>query len=389
VSVLRLPTSSGDLERYQPLATAPSWPAPAGPPRTRTAYAAAHVVAHPSGETVPGGTARLDWEATLAFRRHLWSYGFGVAEAMDTAQRGMGLDWPATTELIARSADEARAVGGEIVVGVATDHLEQPPGAADLDAVLKAYLTQLELAERAGARAVLMCSRHLVAAAKDADDYRSLYGELLRQASEPVVLHWLGTAFDPALAGYWGSTDLDDATTTLLGIIAEHPAAVDGVKISLLDADREIALRRALPAGVRLYTGDDFHYPELILGDDQGFSHALLGVFDAIAPAAAAALHALDRDDVDAYASAMAATLPLARHLFAAPTYYYKTGLTFLAWLAGRQNGFTMLGGLAAARSAVHLSEVYRLADAAGLLPDTELATRRMQAFLTVVGVDR
>lgn len=394
MTTLWLPTGSGALEAYRPLGVgqvgaAPAWPAPAGAPTTRTAYAAAHVVADLTGETVPGGTARPDWESTLAFRRHLWSYGFGVAEAMDTAQRGMGLDWPATSELISRSAAEARAVGGDIVVGVATDHLDAGPEPLHLDAVLKAYLTQLELAERSGARAVLMCSRHLSGAARDAEDYRYVYGELLRQTAEPVVLHWLGVAFDPALEGYWGSADLDEATATLLSIIQERPGAVDGVKVSLLDAGREIALRRSLPPGVRLYTGDDFHYPELILGDEQGFSHALLGIFDAIAPVAAAALHALDRGDVDAYTAAMAPTVPLARHLFAAPTYYYKTGLTFLAWLAGHQRGFSMIGGLASARSAVHLSQAYRLADAAGLLPDDELATRRMRAFLIVAGVDQ
>jgi hypothetical protein len=234
-----------------------------------------------------------------------------------------------------------------------------------------------------------MCSRHLARSARHADDYRYVYGELLRRATRPVVLHWLGTAFDPALEGYWGSGDLDDAAGTLLAIVADAPSRVDGVKVSLLDAEREVALRRALPDGVRMYTGDDFHYPRLIRGDAHGFSHALLGVFDAIAPAAATALHALDRGDLEGYDAAMAPTLPLARHLFAAPTYYYKTGLTFLAWLAGHQPGFSMVGGLAAARGAVHLAQAFRLADQAGLLPDTDLAVRRMRAFLTVAGVDR
>ncbi|WP_436837584.1 dihydrodipicolinate synthase family protein [Micromonospora rifamycinica] len=360
---------------------------PAGPATSRVAYAAAHVVADPRAENVPGAPAAVDWEGTLAFRHHLWSYGLGVAEAMDTAQRGAGLDHPATRELIRRSAAEARAVGGGIVAGVATDQL--PPGPATLPQVTRAYTEQLAEVSAAGARPVLMCSRHLAAAATGPDDYLRVYDELLTVADQPVVLHWLGDMFDPALAGYWGSTDLDEATETVLHLIKDHQGRVDGIKVSLLDADREVALRRRLPAGVRLYTGDDFHYPELIRGDAQGHSDALLGVFAAIAPAAAAALAALDAGEPDRYDAVFAPTLPLARHLFATPTWFYKTGIVFLAWLAGHQDHFTMLAGQQSGRSPAHLARLLVLADDAGLLPDADLAAARARAYFTVAGVTR
>ncbi|MFJ6194639.1 dihydrodipicolinate synthase family protein [Micromonospora sp. NPDC092111] len=358
---------------------------PATPPTSRVAYAAAHVVADPGAENTPGAPAAVDWERTLAFRRHLWSYGLGVAEAMDTAQRGAGLDYPATRELIRRSAAEARTAGGRIVAGVATDQL--PPGPATLAEVTRAYDEQLADVAAAGARPVLMCSRHLAAAATGPDDYLRVYDELLTAADQPVVLHWLGDMFDPALAGYWGSTDLDEATETVLHLIKDHQRSIDGIKVSLLDAGREVALRRRLPAGVRLYTGDDFHYPELIRGDEQGHSDALLGVFAAIAPAAATALAALDAGDLARYDAVFAPTLPLARHLFAAPTWFYKTGIVFLAWLAGHQEHFTMLAGQQSGRSPAHLARLLVLADQAGLLPDAELAAGRARAYLTVAGV--
>ncbi|TCC00333.1 dihydrodipicolinate synthase family protein [Micromonospora zingiberis] len=360
-------------------------PRPDGPPRSRIAYAAAHVVADPGADNTPGTPAVLDWDRTLAFRRHLWSYGLGVAEAMDTAQRGMGLDYPATRELIRRSAAEARAAGGRIVAGVATDQL--PPGPATLGEVAAAYREQLADVQAAGAVPVLMCSRHLAAAARDAEDYLRVYDELLTAADGPVVLHWLGPMFDPALTGYWGSTELDLAADTVVELIKSHPARVDGIKVSLLDAQREVALRRRLPDEVRLYTGDDFNYPELIKGDDTGHSDALLGVFAAIAPAAAAALAALDRGDLAGYDEIFDPTVPLARHLFAAPTWYYKTGIVFLAWLAGHQDHFTMVGGVQSGRSPAHLATLLTLADAAGLLPDADLAAARARAYFTVAGV--
>jgi hypothetical protein len=361
--------------------------APGRPFTSRVAYAAAHVVADPPADNVPGAPAALDWEATLAFRRHLWAHGFGVAEAMDTAQRGMGLDYATARVLVRRSARAARAAGGTIVAGVATDQL--PAGPATLADVTRAYREQLDEVQEAGARPVLMCSRHLAAAARGPEDYLRVYDELLTAADGPVVLHWLGSMFDPALTGYWGATDLDLAADTVVELIKAHESRVDGIKVSLLDAGREDALRRRLPAGVRLYTGDDFHYPELIRGDEVGHSDALLGVFAAIAPAAAAALAALDRDDLAAYDEIFSPTVPLARHLFATPTWFYKTGIVFLAWLAGHQDHFTMVGGLQSGRSPAHLATLLTLADAAGLLPDAELAAARARAFFAVAGVDQ
>jgi hypothetical protein len=382
--VLRLPDAGGVLRDHVPGPTV-HWGRPTEPFTGRIAYAAAHVAADPLGDNAPGAPAAVDWESTLAFRHHLWSYGFGVAEAMDTAQRGMGLDWAATQELIRRSAAEARSVGGRIAAGAGTDHR---PEASTVDEVRRAYEEQVSVVRDSGATVILMASRQLAAIATSADDYHQVYGDLLAQVDEPVILHWLGPMFDPLLTGYWGSADLAAATESVLALITEHADRVDGIKVSLLDAEHEVRLRAALPAGVRLYTGDDFHYPELIEGDGHGHSDALLGVFAAIAPAASAALRALDRGDLAAY-SELKATVPLARHLFAAPTFYYKTGITFLAWLSGHQPGFTMVGGLQSGRGVVHLAQTYRMADELGLFPDPELAADRMRDFLRVAGVGR
>ena len=359
-------------------------PASAGPATSRIAYAAAHVVADPFADNTPGRPAVLDWDATLAFRRHLWGLGLGVADAMDTAQRGMGLDWAATVELIRRSAAEAHAVGGRLICGAGTDQLDGP--ARDLPACIAAYEEQVELIESAGAGVVLMASRALSAVAESAADYYHVYDTILRQVKAPVILHWLGPMFDPALEGYWGSSDLDVATDSVVRLITEHADRIEGVKVSLLDAGREIALRRRLPAGVRLFTGDDFNYPDLISGDEHGYSDALLGIFDPIAIAAATALQALDNGDPKAYDAAFSPTVPLARHCFAAPTFHYKTGITFISWLAGHQSHFTMVDGRQSARSVPHLVELFRLADAAGVLPDPDLAVQRMRAFMTTAG---
>jgi hypothetical protein len=306
---------------------------------------------------------------------------------MDTAQRGMGLDWATTRELVARSAAEARAVGGRIAAGAGTDHA--PADLASLDDVTAAYAEQIEVVEASGAQVILMASRQLARIARGPEDYAKVYGRLLDQVSRPVILHWLGPMFDPALHGYWGSPEVPAATAALLDLIGRYRGRVDGVKVSLLDAEHERGLRAALPSGVRLYTGDDFHYPELIRGDGVHHSDALLGVFAAIAPAASAALQALDAGDPARYDAVLAPTVPLARHIFTAPTWYYKTGIAFLAWLCGHQPGFTMVGGLQSGRSVVHLAELARLADDARLLPDPDLAAARLRAFLDVAGVSR
>lgn len=357
--------------------------------RTRVAFAAAHVVADPRGENVPGSPAVVDWDSTLAFRAHLFSHGFGVAEAMDTAQRNMGLDWPAVQELVRRSAEQAREHGARIASGAGTDHVTDLASLSSLADVREAYLEQVAYVESCGSQVIVMASRHLAALARTPDDYLGVYDAVLGQVREPVVLHWLGEAFDPQLRGYWGSTDVDAATATFLDLVRAHADRVDGVKVSLLSADHEKGLRAALPAGVRLYTGDDFNYPELIRGDGTHHSDALLGAFAAIAPAASAALAALDEGDLATYDAEMAPTLPLSRHVFEAPTYHYKTGIAFLSWLSGHQPGFTMVGGLQSARSAVHLGRLFELANEARLLPDPDLAAHRLGVWLEGAGITR
>ncbi|SHK95975.1 dihydrodipicolinate synthase family protein [Actinacidiphila paucisporea] len=381
---IQLPDASGVLRGYVPRSQAVALTTDL-PLRSRVVYSAAHVVAD-ALRTAADEPAAVDWDATLAFRRHLWAHGLGVAEAMDTAQRGMGLDWPVAAELIRRSSAEARSVGGRIACGVGTDQLTG--AAATLAEVTAAYEEQLAVVEAAGSQAVLMASRALAAVAKGPEDYLEVYGHLLRQSSDRVILHWLGPMFDPALAGYWGSDDLDAATETFLDVIAAHPDKVDGVKISLLDARREVDLRRRLPDGVRCYTGDDFNYPELIAGDTEGFSHALLGIFDPLAPLAAAAVSTLDTGDTGGFRRLLDPTVELSRHLFCAPTRFYKTGVVLLAWLAGHQRHFTMVGGLQSARSLPHLARAYELADRVGLFPDPGLAEARMRGLLTLHGVD-
>ncbi|MFG2434304.1 dihydrodipicolinate synthase family protein [Streptomyces sp. NPDC048508] len=381
---IRLPGADGRSRSYEPR-TDPLVVLPDGAPfASRTVFSAAHVVADPYADVSPGAPAAVDWDATLAFRRHLWSHGLGVAEAMDTAQRGMGLDWTTAAELVRRSAAEARATGGAVACGVGTDQLTGP---ATLDEVRAAYEEQLALVEESGARAILMASRALAATAAGPEDYLDVYGHLLRQATVPVILHWLGPMFDPALEGYWGSGDLDAATEVFLEVIAAHPDKVDGIKVSLLDARREVELRRRLPDGVRCYTGDDFNYPELIAGDEQGFSHALLGIFDPLGPAAARAVRVLDTGDVKGFRELLDPTVELSRHLFEHPTRFYKTGVVLLAWLAGHQKHFTMVGGLQSARSLPHLARAYELADGLGLFPDPARAETRMKSLLAVYGV--
>jgi hypothetical protein len=386
VPTLNLPVHGGKLAPYT---TRPPRKFPAGkPPFNRIAYAAAHVVADPLADRDPWLDAAVDWERTIAFRRHLWSLGLGVAEAMDTAQRGMGMDWPASLELIRRSLDAAKDFPGALIgSGAGTDHLAAG-ASVTLDDVIRAYEEQCAAVEKLGGRIVLMASRALVKAARSPDDYARVYSRILDQVKEPVIIHWLGEMFDPALAGYWGHNDHMQAMDVAVDVIADNAAKVDGVKISLLDKDKEIAMRRRLPQGVRMYTGDDFNYAELIAGDAQGYSDALLGIFDAIAPAAAAALGALTRGDGKSFHAILAPTVPLSRHIFKAPTRLYKTGVVFMAYLNGLQDHFTLVGGQESARSTLHLAELFRLADAAGLLADAERAAARMRCVLATRGVE-
>jgi len=385
VPTLNLPIAGGKLAPY---ATKPPRNFPAAkPPFNRIAYAAAHVVADPLADRDPWLDAAIDWERTVAFRRHLWSLGLGVAEAMDTAQRGMGMDWKASLELIRRSLDAAKDFPGALIgCGVGTDHLE--PGAnVTIDDVIRAYEEQCAAVEKLGGRVVLMASRALVKAARSPDDYVKVYGRVLGQVKEPVIIHWLGEMFDPALDGYWGHKDHMQAMDVAVDVVAANAKRVDGVKISLLDKDKEIAMRRRLPEGVRMYTGDDFNYAELIAGDKYGYSDALLGIFDAIAPAAAAALGAFTRGDAKSFHDILAPTVPLSRHIFKAPTRFYKTGVVFMAYLNGLQDHFTLVGGQESARSTLHLAELFRLADAAGLLSDPDKAATRMRVVMASRGV--
>ncbi len=380
---IRIPLRDGGAREHE-LGDPGAFSRPDKPLSSRRVFAAAHVVADPLADNTPVSGAHLDWDATLAFRRHLWSWGLSVAEAMDTAQRGMGLDWPVTRELIRRSLQEARTAGGDIACGANTD--QEPDRPLDLEGVIEAYLEQLQLIEGEGGQAVVMASRHLAAIARGPDDYHRVYGEILDQVRRPVIVHWLGEMFDPALRGYWGAVDLDEAQEHFLSLLGSYSTKIDGVKISLLDKDRELYLRKSLPEGVRMYTGDDFNYPELILGDGTHHSDSFLGAFDLIAPAASSAIQALDAGDTTRFEETLNPTVPLSRHVFGEPTFYYKTGVVFMAYLNGHQDHFRMVNGLESSRSLVHLSEQFVLADRAGLLADPELAAHRMATLLEVGG---
>ncbi|MDP3702091.1 MAG: dihydrodipicolinate synthase family protein [Hylemonella sp.] len=390
---LQLPDLQGRLQPYRLSGSTPV--KPTGKPQfNRIAYSAAHVVADPRAVIDPWLQCAVDWDATIAYRRHLWSLGLGVAEAMDTAQRGMGLDWPTSLELIRRSVDAAKDMPGALVAsGCGTDHLVLED-VKTVDEVIRGYEMQMEAIEKLGGKLIVMASRALARVAKSPADYERVYDRILSQAKQPVILHWLGDMFDPALRGYWGNIDADRAMDTALAVIAAHPDKVDGIKISLLDKDKEIAMRRRLPKGVRMYTGDDFNYAELIAGDGwgkemtHGQSDALLGIFDAIAPAASAALGELAKGNTQRFHDILGPTVPLSRHIFAAPTRYYKTGVVFMAWLNGHQSHFTMVGGQQSTRSLVHFAELFRLADAANLLEQPELAARRMKTLLALHGVE-
>lgn len=379
---IALPDTTGRLTDYtltgQPIAAARLGKSPA-----RTVYSAAHVVADPFTANDPSGRATVDWEKTMEFRRYLAGLGLGIAEAMDTAQRGMGLDWPGALELIRRTREELP--DALVANGCGTDHLDLAT-VTSLDDVRRAYLEQADAIQKLGGRIILMASRALVRVAKGPEDYVKIYSDVLSACDEPVILHWLGDMFDPQLAGYWGSADFDPAMQTALAVIGENTAKVDGIKISLLDKEKEIRMRRRLPAGVKMYTGDDFNYPELIEGDEEGFSHALLGIFDPLAPAAAYAVERLGEGDKAGFRATLDPTVPLARLIFRAPTQYYKTGVVFLAWLNGFQDHFIMLNGAQAMRPLPYFVDLFRHADQCGLLRDPELAVERMKKLLALYG---
>lgn len=382
---ITLPKADGTIEDYRLVGTPTARPARA-PRFNRIAYAAAHVVSDPLRDRDPWGSPAIDWDRTMAFRHHLWGLGFRIAEAMDTAQRGMGLDWTGAQQLIRRSLAEARHVpGADLACGAGTDHLS-PADARSLDDVIRAYEIQMEFVEANGGRAIMMASRALARIAGSAEDYRMVYGRILGQAKDKVILHWLGSMFDPQLAGYWGSDRFEETLETVLSIIADNRDKVDGIKISLLDNAREIELRRRLPEGVRCYTGDDFNYADLIEDGPDGYSHALLGIFDAVAPQASQALAALATGDQETFRRVLAPTVPLSRKIFEAPTQYYKAGVVFLAWLNGHQDHFTMPAGMQSARGILHYCDVFRLADQANVLDRPELALLRMENFVAVNG---
>jgi hypothetical protein len=383
---LNLPKADGAIETYR-LAASRTFPARLEGTLNRVAFSAAHVVADPLADVDPWLTAAIDWDRTIAFREHVWDLGLGVAEAMDTAQRGMGLDWPTSLELIRRSVAAAKARGALVFSGAGTDHLAVED-AKTIDDVIRAYEEQIAAVEKADGRIILMASRALAKIGRTTDDYARVYDRVLSQVVKPVIIHWLGDMFDPALANYWGTKNLDEAMDVAVGVINANAAKVDGVKVSLLDKQREIDMRRRLDKSVKMYTGDDFNYAELIAGDAKGFSHALLGIFDAIAPAASYALARLAAGDEAGFHDVLGPTVPLSRHIFKAPTRFYKTGIVFMAYLNGHQDHFTMVGGQESARSTLHLAELFRLADQAGLLANPELATQRMKATLALRGID-
>ena len=380
---IALPDANGKLVDHE-MAGAPVEAVPLDPDPARVAFAAAHVTADPFADTDPSGPAAIDWEATMAFRRHLTRLGLGIAEAMDTAQRGMGLDWPGAFELIRRT--KAELPDANVFNGCGTDQLA-PGEARSIERVRAAYLEQVEAIQGIGGRLIVMASRELARVASSSDDYARVYGDVLAVCDRPAILHWLGEAFDPALAGYWGGGGFEAEMETALAVIGENASKVDGIKISLLDKEKEIVMRRRLPAGVKMYTGDDFDYPELIEGDERGHSHALLGIFDPIAAVVGEAIGRLGAGDAAGFRAKLDPTVPLARLIFRAPTRHYKTGVVFLAWLNGFQDHFVMLGGAQSMRPLPYFSDCFRLAERNGLLRDPELAVGRMKAFLALYGL--
>ncbi|MFV0293704.1 MAG: dihydrodipicolinate synthase family protein [Paracoccus sp. (in: a-proteobacteria)] len=387
--MLNLPNADGTLEPFC-ITRTPLVPRSPVVPFTRVAFAAAHVVSDPLAERDPWmGRPSVDWEATLSFRNSLWDQGLGLAEAMDTAQRGMGVDWETARELIARTMAAAKVhpLRPRVACGAGTDHktLAEMP---DVNAIIAAYEHQMAAIESEGGQLILMATRALPAIGARPDDYMHVYDRLISQARDPVILHWLGDMFDPELKGYWGSVDIGTASDVVLTLIETHRDKVDGIKISLLDQVHEEFFRAHLPEDIKLYTGDDFNYASLIAGDGVHHSHALLGIFAAIAPAAAQALEALANGDRATYDGLLEPTVPLSREIFRTPTRFYKAGVAFLAWLNGAQSHFIMPAGFQSSRSITHYAEIFRLAAAAGLLMNPDLAVARMRKLLAIYGIE-
>ncbi|WBU65300.1 dihydrodipicolinate synthase family protein [Paracoccus aerodenitrificans] len=385
---MKLPLPDGTLQEFR-FSKEPLTPRAPGRAFSRTAFAAAHIASDPLAERDPWtGPPAVDWEATLAFRRSLWDQGLGLAEAMDTAQRGMGVDWETALELIRRTMAEAKAhpLKPRVACGAGTDH-KTPEELPDTASIIAAYEHQMACIEDAGGQLILMATRALPAIGAGPDEYRQVYDRLIGQARDPVILHWLGDMFDPALRGYWACQDIAAASDAVLALIEAHAGKVDGIKISLLDQQHEESFRARLPEGVKLYTGDDFNYAALIAGDGQHHSHALLGAFAAIAPAAAQALEALAAGDRAGYDALMTPTIPLSREIFRAPTRFYKAGIAFLAWLNGMQTHFIMPAGFQSSRPILHYADLFRLAADAGLLHDADLASARMRNLMAVHGI--
>lgn len=383
---LRLPETGGGMRTHVMREPAVFEKHPR-PFTSRTVLAAPHVVADVRAEYTPGVAPPVDWESTMAFRRHLWSYGIGVAEGMDTSERGVGgLMWPQAQELIALGIEEAAAAGGAIVCGAGTDQISsaQP----SLEHVIDAYLEQTSYIEGRGGATVIRASHALVAAAKSDEDYLKVYGTVLASLERPAIVHWLGTVFDPTLAGYWGHDDVRAAMRVVLEMAHSNVDSLRGIKFSLLDDELESEFRRLVPPSVQVFTGDDYGYTQLLLGDSEHHSHGLLGVLDPIAPIASAAFAALDQGDESSFTETMDATIPFAVKMFEPPAASYKVGVVFTAWLSGHQEHFRMVTGREGMRSLQHLTDLFVLADALGLYPDPELAAHRMRILLAMGGVE-
>ena len=384
MTVVNLPVQDGTVQPAS-LAAPADLDVRSTPPTSREVYAAGHVVAHRLHACADSAAGQIDWDATLQLRRDLWALGLGVAESMDTAQRGMGLRWADARELAIRTLADSADTGGKVVVGVSTDQIESHH--PSLEEIADAYLEQIATVEAHGGHTVMMASRHLARAATGPDDYLAVYHRVLEAATAPVILHWLGAAFDPALAGYWGFDEPKAAMPTVADLIAAHPDTVRGIKVSLLDPALEIQLRQQICAPARVYTGDDYNYVDMIAGEGSQHSDALLGAFAAVPRFASAAFAKLDDGDTAAFRNILATTIPLSRLIFAAPTQYYKVGVAWLTYLDGRQDHFRMIAGFETGRSLLHLADLVRTAGAIGLFGDPDFTAHRAGAYFDAQGI--